>query len=151
MGPVTLESPPAEEFSEFTLKEMTIQHFCGAASECTDFALCGNDNFCHIVDENVSITSTNTQMTTSNNTIPCTNDRDCGCVASSSQPCVLTGAVVEPVPIEPEYADIARTICRELNECGDGDEELCTEIAGFPLYPTCVELGCCAITNIPPL
>ena len=51
------------------------------------------------------------------------------------------------VPVEPYYAAYSRTLCRVLNECGDGDEQPCTdEIVPEP----CTETGCCAVSGVPP-
>jgi len=55
------------------------------------------------------------------------------------------------VPVDPEWADYAKTLCRVLNTCGDGDESLCTspETMDPELLAHCQELGCCEVEGVP--
>ena len=78
-----------------------------------------------------------------------------GNCASSLANCIPAVTVFDEAPmlintttISYEYADYARTLCRELNTCGDGDESLCLE-ASAESYQMCVDLGCCSVIDIP--
>jgi len=49
------------------------------------------------------------------------------------------------VLIDERRAAYARSLCRVLTECGDGDEEPCLSDARAP---ECVRLRCCAVHGV---
>jgi len=55
------------------------------------------------------------------------------------------------VAVEPWYASYARTLCRVLNTCGDGDEPLCASpsLMSDEQLLECQRLGCCAVEGVP--
>ena len=109
--------------------------------------MCGDDKYCHTVDEDLVVDDDTTVLNIEGVPVSCKINQDCGCTASPTLSCSLTGANALP-SVTPEYADYARILCRELNECGDGDESVCVE-AIAETYAVCVDLGCCSVINIP--
>ena len=61
------------------------------------------------------------------------------------------GAPLALVPVPSSYAEYAHTLCRVLNECGDGDESLCLDDSEHTAEArlACVDTGCCAVSEIP--
>ena len=53
--------------------------------------------------------------------------------------------------VDDQYAEYARTLCRVLNHCGDGDEALCGDVGAMSdqQLEDCVLLGCCSVVDIP--
>jgi len=111
--------------------------------------MCGEDNYCHTVGEDLVVDVID-ETVVSDEGVPvsCIDSRYCGCTASPVLACSLTGANAPLPSVSMEYADYARTLCRELNACGDGDEPLCMD-ATSELFANCQELGCCSVIDIP--
>jgi len=72
----------------------------------------------------------------------------CTCLApapAASEPPVALEEIDESV------AEYARTLCRVINDCGDGSEALCGSVESMDdaLLEHCIELGCCRYDDIP--
>ena len=53
--------------------------------------------------------------------------------------------------VDVEYAEYAKTLCRVLNACGDGDEPLCAspDTMDAALLAHCQSIGCCSVEGVP--
>ena len=53
--------------------------------------------------------------------------------------------------VDAEYAEYAKTLCRVLNACGDGDEPLCAspDTMDAALLAHCQSIGCCSVEGVP--
>ena len=64
----------------------------------------------------------------------------------------MMAVISEPTPnLDPityDLAEYARTLCRVINNCGDGDESLCATASSEQLAE-CQALGCCSVIDIP--
>lgn len=65
-------------------------------------------------------------------------------VACGDIVCAVAATTHIPTTV-PHISEYARTLCRVLNDCGDGDESVCMQ---WHPPPRCIELGCCSVTGV---
>jgi len=84
---LNISSPPS-------LKTSYMNFFCTDVPECTDFSMC-NNGFCHNVNDQLEITSDIVvSVDDDSQPIACQSHYDCGCTATSTTSCSLTGTIV---------------------------------------------------------